>query len=100
MSRQNSGYHTWGAYAHTKVANVYMANEIERRCGYQDLHANSLHPGMYLNDCAEAEKSQQDGKPMSGQSVPHTFSFEDEMRLWKDLLEMVGLSDERGRIQS
>ncbi len=33
------------AYAHSKIANIYMANAIERRYGSQGLHANSLHPG-------------------------------------------------------
>ncbi|KAL4866013.1 hypothetical protein BDV12DRAFT_210736 [Aspergillus spectabilis] len=33
------------AYANSKLASVYMANEIERRYGSQGLHALSLHPG-------------------------------------------------------
>ena len=33
------------AYAHSKIANIYLANEIERRYGSQGLHAYSLHPG-------------------------------------------------------
>ena len=33
------------AYAHSKIGNIYLANEIERRYGSQGLHANSLHPG-------------------------------------------------------
>jgi NAD(P)-dependent dehydrogenase (short-subunit alcohol dehydrogenase family) len=38
-------YNPWRAYAHSKTANIYMANEIERRYGAQGLHAVSLHPG-------------------------------------------------------
>jgi NAD(P)-dependent dehydrogenase (short-subunit alcohol dehydrogenase family) len=38
-------YNPWQAYAHSKTANIYMANEIERRYGAQGLHAVSLHPG-------------------------------------------------------
>jgi NAD(P)-dependent dehydrogenase (short-subunit alcohol dehydrogenase family) len=38
-------YTPWRAYAHSKTANIYMANEIERRYGVQGLHAVSLHPG-------------------------------------------------------
>lgn len=34
------------AYAHSKTANIYFANEIERRYGGQGLHALSLHPGV------------------------------------------------------
>jgi len=33
------------AYAHSKLGNIYLANEIERRYGSKGLHANSLHPG-------------------------------------------------------
>lgn len=33
------------AYAHSKTANIWFANEIERRYGGQGLHAFSLHPG-------------------------------------------------------
>jgi NAD(P)-dependent dehydrogenase (short-subunit alcohol dehydrogenase family) len=32
-------------YTNSKVANIYFANEIERRYGDQGLHALSLHPG-------------------------------------------------------
>ena len=41
----NGAYTPWRAYAHSKTANIYMANEIERRYGAQGLHAVSLHPG-------------------------------------------------------
>lgn len=33
------------AYAHSKTANIWFANEVERRYGAQGLHALSLHPG-------------------------------------------------------
>ncbi|KAI1428321.1 hypothetical protein F5Y12DRAFT_790350 [Xylaria sp. FL1777] len=33
------------AYGQSKLANVYMANEIERRYGSQGLHSWSVHPG-------------------------------------------------------
>ena len=35
-------------YGQSKTANIYMANEIERRYGSSGLHALSLHPGMVL----------------------------------------------------
>ncbi|KAM0236291.1 hypothetical protein ACHAP5_009425 [Fusarium lateritium] len=41
-----SAYSPWEAYARSKSANVYMANEIERRYGSQGLHANSVAPGL------------------------------------------------------
>ncbi|KAF9773237.1 hypothetical protein IL306_008992 [Fusarium sp. DS 682] len=43
---QKGGYTPWGAYGQSKTANIYMANEIERRYGSQGLHALSLHPGL------------------------------------------------------
>ncbi|KFY11223.1 hypothetical protein V491_07314 [Pseudogymnoascus sp. VKM F-3775] len=38
-------YSPWKAYGQAKTANIYMANEIERRYGSRGLHANSLMPG-------------------------------------------------------
>lgn len=38
-------YGPWKAYGQSKTANIYMANEIERRYAFQDLHAFALHPG-------------------------------------------------------
>lgn len=38
------------AYAQSKLAMVYMANEIERRYGHKGLHATSLHPGGIMTN--------------------------------------------------
>jgi NAD(P)-dependent dehydrogenase (short-subunit alcohol dehydrogenase family) len=38
-------YTPWAAYGQAKTANIYFANEIERRYGEKGLHALSLHPG-------------------------------------------------------
>ena len=38
-------YNQWAAYGQSKTANIYLANEIERRYGSQGIHATSLHPG-------------------------------------------------------
>jgi NAD(P)-dependent dehydrogenase (short-subunit alcohol dehydrogenase family) len=38
-------YESNHAYANSKTANIYFANEVERRYGGQGLHALSLHPG-------------------------------------------------------
>ncbi|OOQ82271.1 hypothetical protein PEBR_39726 [Penicillium brasilianum] len=43
---QKGGYDPGAAYCQSKLANVYMANEIERRYGSQGLHATSLNPGI------------------------------------------------------
>lgn len=38
-------YQPWLGYGQAKTANIYLANEIERRYGSKNLHATSLHPG-------------------------------------------------------
>ncbi|KAE8377977.1 hypothetical protein BDV26DRAFT_304710 [Aspergillus bertholletiae] len=38
-------YEPWRAYGQSKTANIWMANEIERRHGSEGLHSFSLHPG-------------------------------------------------------
>lgn len=38
-------YTPWSSYGQSKTANIYFANEIERRYGSRNLHAMSLHPG-------------------------------------------------------
>ena len=46
LNFEKSGSYTpWGAYSQSKTANIYMANEIERRYASQNLHGYSLHPG-------------------------------------------------------
>lgn len=42
---QQGGYGHEQAYANSKLATTYMANQIERLYGHQGLHALSLHPG-------------------------------------------------------
>ena len=42
---ENGGYSPWPAYGQSKTANIYLANEIDRRYGSKGLHALSLHPG-------------------------------------------------------
>lgn len=42
---KEGNYSPWGSYGQSKTANIYMANEIERRYGTKGLHGISLHPG-------------------------------------------------------
>ena len=42
---EKGGYSHEAAYANSKVACTYLANEIDRRYGSKGLHATSLHPG-------------------------------------------------------
>lgn len=43
---EKGGYDAWVSYGQSKTANIYMANEIERRYGPRGLHATSVHPGI------------------------------------------------------
>ncbi|CEO60427.1 Putative NAD(P)-binding Rossmann-fold containing protein [Penicillium brasilianum] len=43
---EKSEYNDWVSYGQSKTANIYTANEIERRYGSRGLHASSVHPGM------------------------------------------------------
>ncbi|KAL4987941.1 short-chain dehydrogenase [Aspergillus falconensis] len=45
---EKGGYEPFLAYAQSKLATIYLANEIERRYGSKGLHATSLHPGTIL----------------------------------------------------
>jgi NAD(P)-dependent dehydrogenase (short-subunit alcohol dehydrogenase family) len=47
---QKGGYNFGLAYVNSKLANVYMANELDRRYGQKGLHATSLHPGAINTD--------------------------------------------------
>jgi NAD(P)-dependent dehydrogenase (short-subunit alcohol dehydrogenase family) len=145
-SFREGGYNPWAAYAQSKTANIYMANEIDRRYGNMGLHATSLHPGgidtslarhidpqmvaafkadeastkklkspqqgaattvvaavgrewedkggRYLENCEEAPEGKDDGDIAGVGYVSHTYDPEREAKLWKDLMEMVGLKDE------
>ncbi|KAJ5226112.1 hypothetical protein N7468_007337 [Penicillium chermesinum] len=143
---EKGGYSPWGAYGHSKLANIYMANELDRRYGARGLHATSLHPGniasglirhmpqedinammankeimsilkspeqgaattlyaaiskdwegkggVYLVDCGVAARGEDDGQFAALTTSSVTYNLEDEARLWKDSLAMVGLPDE------
>ncbi|KAF9877428.1 short-chain dehydrogenase [Colletotrichum karsti] len=41
------------AYGQSKTANIYFANEIERRFGGKGLHAFSLHPGTIVTNMSQ-----------------------------------------------
>jgi len=47
---QKGGYRFGLAYAHSKLASVYMANELDRRYAHQGLQSTSLHPGAIDTD--------------------------------------------------
>ncbi|KAF4340137.1 alcohol dehydrogenase [Fusarium beomiforme] len=47
---QKGGYDPWDAYGQSKTADIYLANEIDRRYGSQGLHATSVHPGGIMTE--------------------------------------------------
>ncbi|KAF5680041.1 reductase [Fusarium heterosporum] len=135
----SSDYSPWKAYACSKTANIYMANEIERRCSSRGIHATSVGPGLvysgigryvpeevmlsviesrmnhiqstgqaaastlvaavgkewegrggvYITNCVPAERGEDDGVSISETYVSHTYSPDNEGRLWSDSLELV-----------
>ncbi len=44
----NGEYDAWKAYAQSKTANLWTANEIERRFGTRGVHSLSVHPGAIM----------------------------------------------------
>ncbi|THW92626.1 NAD(P)-binding protein [Aureobasidium pullulans] len=46
-------YNPWSAYGQSKTANIYFANEIEKRYGSKGLHALSLHPGIIQTNLSQ-----------------------------------------------
>ena len=45
LNFDKGNYDRSASYTLSKLANIYMANEIERRYGSRGLHALSVHPG-------------------------------------------------------
>ncbi len=48
----NGAYDPWTAYGQAKTANIWFANELNRRYSAQGLNANALHPGVIQTDLA------------------------------------------------
>jgi NAD(P)-dependent dehydrogenase (short-subunit alcohol dehydrogenase family) len=45
---ERGDYNPMIAYAQSKTANIYMANEIERRYAERNVHATSVHPAIVV----------------------------------------------------
>ncbi len=45
LNQEHRPYDGYLAYGYSKLSNIYMCNEIERRYGGQGLHGWSVHPG-------------------------------------------------------
>ena len=45
LNMDKQPFNTWAAYGHSKTANAWMAQEIDRRYGARGLHSNAVHPG-------------------------------------------------------
>jgi NAD(P)-dependent dehydrogenase (short-subunit alcohol dehydrogenase family) len=53
LNFEKDAYNTWAAYGQSKTANIYFANELERRYGSRGLHAISLHPGIIQTNLSQ-----------------------------------------------
>ena len=143
---EKGGYVHEVAYANSKLASTYLANEIDRRYGSTGLRATSLHPGgiatnisrhvgpgfvdnlmaneyivkilkspeqgaattvlaaigkewennggKYLENCEEAQRGKDDGDTFGVGYVSQTYDPKSEARLWKDSLNIVGISND------
>ncbi|EEU48202.1 uncharacterized protein NECHADRAFT_75545 [Fusarium vanettenii 77-13-4] len=57
----DGGYDAMAAYAASKTANLWTANEIERRYGSQGVHAWSVQPGAVLTNLVRHMSDEQKG---------------------------------------
>lgn len=49
LNLERTTYDAHSAYGASKTANIWMANEVERRYGSYHLHATSVHPGAVVS---------------------------------------------------
>ncbi|KAF2464982.1 uncharacterized protein BDR25DRAFT_328833 [Lindgomyces ingoldianus] len=66
---QKGGYHYRLAFANCKLANVYMANELDRRYGRKWLNATILHTVSINTDLSRHLGSEFVGQNMSGKKI-------------------------------
>jgi NAD(P)-dependent dehydrogenase (short-subunit alcohol dehydrogenase family) len=66
---EQGGYQPWDAYGQSKTANIYMANEIERRFGASGLHGLSLHPGIIYTPLSRFVTKEQVDAMMADENV-------------------------------
>ncbi|KAH6985225.1 hypothetical protein EDB80DRAFT_756735 [Ilyonectria destructans] len=50
---ESGSYDPWVSYGQSKTANIYFANELERRYGAKGLHGISLHPGSIATNLSQ-----------------------------------------------
>lgn len=55
----DAGYNPWASYASSKTANLYTANELDRRYSAQNLHAWSVHPGVIATGLTQHMSAEQ-----------------------------------------
>ncbi|PSN70484.1 NAD(P)-binding protein [Corynespora cassiicola Philippines] len=111
---EKGGYIFIKEYAHSKLANIYIAHEIERQYGHRGLHGSSAHPGIIKSIVTQKEFIDNEKTPAEGAAttviaargqdgdddmhgtgwVSHTYDPDSESRLWKDSLKLVGLVTE------
>ncbi|KAH8812964.1 hypothetical protein F5884DRAFT_879103 [Xylogone sp. PMI_703] len=70
---QKGGYNHGLAYANSKLANIYMANELDRRYSHEGLHSTSLHPGAINTGIS---------RNLSNEVVKQLLGDEEFMKTW------------------
>ncbi|KAL3447426.1 hypothetical protein BJX65DRAFT_318232 [Aspergillus insuetus] len=66
---EKGGYTPWSAYAQSKTANIYMANEISRRFGTSGVHGLSLHPGIIATGLSRFVPREQVNAMLSDENI-------------------------------
>jgi NAD(P)-dependent dehydrogenase (short-subunit alcohol dehydrogenase family) len=66
---EKGGYNPWAVYAQSKTANIYMANEIERRFGVAGVHGLSLHPGIIATGLSRFVPQEQVAAMLSDENI-------------------------------
>ncbi|GKT52433.1 WW domain-containing protein [Colletotrichum spaethianum] len=72
LNFEKDPYEPWHAYGRSKTANIYFANEVERRYGSKGLHALSLHPGIIATNLLQYLPNEQKEALLKNESIQKT----------------------------
>ena len=64
------------AYGQSKLANIYMMNEIERRYGMQGIHGLSVHPGGIFTGLQQHVREEATGRLKESEMMSHMKNVE------------------------
>lgn len=69
FEKEEKDYEYLQAYAQSKLANIYMSNEIDRRYGDKGLHATSVHPGAIMTNISRNMSSESMAQIMENKDI-------------------------------